>query len=203
MADVSTATRTATRERLLAGLAECLATRSLQATTVSDVVRAAGTSKRSFYAHFADRDDCFLALYDEATEQISIAVSRSVESGSDDQVGTADTRIERGVATFLELLSENAPLTRAHLIDIYSFGERGLLARRTMITELSHALTGLLAESRAGGATDWAPDSWELAALMGAIHEVLLAAVEAGETDLTGYHAQITDLVHRFARSAG
>src|SRR5436305_7136875 len=47
-------------------------------TTVADVVRIARTSRRSFYEHFADREACFLALFDalnDATmEQIAAAV---------------------------------------------------------------------------------------------------------------------------------
>ena len=50
------------RARLLAGLSEALRERSYGEVTVADVVRHAHTSKRTFYEHFADKHDCFVAL---------------------------------------------------------------------------------------------------------------------------------------------
>src|SRR5687768_12356230 len=49
------------RRRLLDGLAACIRERGYPDTTVADIVRAARTSRRTFYAQFADRQECLVA----------------------------------------------------------------------------------------------------------------------------------------------
>src|SRR3954447_24211790 len=52
------------RGRLLDAMAEAVAQHGYGATTVAHVVALAGVSRKTFYEHFADKEDCFLALYD-------------------------------------------------------------------------------------------------------------------------------------------
>lgn len=186
---------TPVRQRLLDGMAAQIEEHGLRATTVSDVVREAGTSKRTFYRHFPDKEACFLALYHELGLRLSEAVRDAVDDAAD---AGRDERVRRGVGAFLGLLSDNAMLTRAHLVEVYSLGERGLAARRMMLSDLASALSGLLAPARDGRASR-PLEEWELTALMGAVHEVLLVAVETGETDLTRYLSQISALLERLA----
>src|ERR1700739_2165554 len=67
------------RERLLAGLAAALRERSYWEITVADVVRHARTSRRTFYEHFAGKQDCLIALLqkdnDQAVARIAAAVN--------------------------------------------------------------------------------------------------------------------------------
>ncbi len=68
--------------RLLEAMATSVDERGFKATTVADVVRIARTSRRTFYEHFAGRDDCFLALLarvnGELIAHITAAVDRSL-----------------------------------------------------------------------------------------------------------------------------
>jgi AcrR family transcriptional regulator len=50
------------RGRLLDGLAASIAERGYRDTTVSDIVRHARTSKRTFYGLFGTKEDCFIEL---------------------------------------------------------------------------------------------------------------------------------------------
>ena len=43
--------------------------RGVVATTISDLVARAGISRRTFYEHFRDKEDCLLATYDAVVEQ--------------------------------------------------------------------------------------------------------------------------------------
>src|SRR5882724_3806888 len=47
------------RGRLLDAMAEVVAEKGYQATTVADVVERAGVSRRTFYEQFPDREACF------------------------------------------------------------------------------------------------------------------------------------------------
>jgi AcrR family transcriptional regulator len=66
------------RQRLLDALEQGIAEDGYAGTTVSDIVRRARTSRRTFYEHFDSREACFVALLTEANadqiRQISAAV---------------------------------------------------------------------------------------------------------------------------------
>src|SRR6478609_3295557 len=53
----------AVRGRLEEAMAAAVAEKGLAATTIADVARLAGTSKRTFYEHYADKTECYLSLY--------------------------------------------------------------------------------------------------------------------------------------------
>jgi AcrR family transcriptional regulator len=54
------------RGRILWALADCMAVKGYQATTISDIARAARVSKTVVYAHFRDKEECLLELYGAA-----------------------------------------------------------------------------------------------------------------------------------------
>lgn len=51
------------RERLLNGMAKAVARRGYTGATVAQVIAHAGVSRSTFYEHFADKEDCFLATF--------------------------------------------------------------------------------------------------------------------------------------------
>src|SRR6516164_2206525 len=70
------------RERLLDGLAAALRERSYWEITVADVVRHARTSRRTFYEHFAGKQDCLIALLREETSQTVARIAAAVNPRS-------------------------------------------------------------------------------------------------------------------------
>jgi AcrR family transcriptional regulator len=50
------------RRRLLDALAASIVEDGYRETTVADIVRRARTSRRTFYEHFASKEECFIAL---------------------------------------------------------------------------------------------------------------------------------------------
>jgi AcrR family transcriptional regulator len=70
---MSDADKTDFRARLLDALEASIATDGYQKTTVADIVRRARTSRRTFYEHFASREECFIALLTAANaEQVQM-----------------------------------------------------------------------------------------------------------------------------------
>ncbi|MEA2379823.1 MAG: hypothetical protein QOD13_3730 [Thermoleophilaceae bacterium] len=57
------------RTRLLEAVGRAVAERGYAAATIDDVVRGAGVSKKTFYDHFADKQECFLAAYEAASQR--------------------------------------------------------------------------------------------------------------------------------------
>src|SRR5260370_17926315 len=80
MAATATTPAPGHRERLLDAMAQSIEDKGYRETFVGDVVRIARTSRRSFYENFADREACFLALFDWAQEEMMGAVAAAVSS---------------------------------------------------------------------------------------------------------------------------
>ena len=64
------------RERMLDAMARAVAAKGYAKVTVADVVALAGVSRRTFYEHFADKEQCFLATYVAATDIVLGSVDR-------------------------------------------------------------------------------------------------------------------------------
>ncbi len=56
------------RERLVEAMVQAVNERGVVATTISDLVARAGISRRTFYEHFENKEDCLLATYDAVVE---------------------------------------------------------------------------------------------------------------------------------------
>src|SRR5262249_16782128 len=67
------------RRRLLNGMIGAAARYGLGEASVARVIREAGVSRATFYEHFADRDDCFLAAHRLVAEGIEEIVAQNIE----------------------------------------------------------------------------------------------------------------------------
>ncbi len=76
------------RERLIAGLAEAIAENGYAGTTIGHITRHAAVSRRTFYEHFASKDECFVAAYDTVMEELRERVSAAF----DERGATGPTR---------------------------------------------------------------------------------------------------------------
>jgi AcrR family transcriptional regulator len=77
------------RERLLRAVVAAVAASDYAVVTVADIVRRARVSRAAFYAHFADKEACFLAAAREGgrlMDQRIVAATRAAEPGTTDEV---------------------------------------------------------------------------------------------------------------------
>ncbi len=76
------------RERLVAGLAHAVAAHGYNDTTIDHIVKAAEVSRRVFYEHFANKEECFLAAFDIIMEHLGQLMAAAAEPYSEwpDQV---------------------------------------------------------------------------------------------------------------------
>ncbi|MGZ8776502.1 MAG: TetR/AcrR family transcriptional regulator, partial [Mycobacterium sp.] len=70
------------RARLLDGLASSIDARGYRDTTVADIVRQARTSKRTFYDHFASKEECFIDLLRANMEAMIEGIRAAVDPES-------------------------------------------------------------------------------------------------------------------------
>jgi AcrR family transcriptional regulator len=76
------------RLRVLNGLDASIRERGYRVTTVADIVRHARTSKRTFYDHFASKEQCFLELLRVEIEIMADDIRSAVDPDADWQVQT-------------------------------------------------------------------------------------------------------------------
>lgn len=170
------------RTRLIMGLAHALAEKSYAETTIADIVRHTQVSKRTFYEHFPDKEACFLAAYNDLSNMLLASVVHAVEN-----VGNAEGAIEASLRAYFGALAESAPIIRPFFTDVSAAGPAALKLRREIHQRYAEQMRSV---SRARVAANLpgrllSPDM--AAALVGALNELVLLAIEEGRA------AQLTE----------
>jgi AcrR family transcriptional regulator len=112
------------RGRMLEAMAEAVAEKGYPATTVSDVVAGAGVSRKTFYEHFSDKEDCFLAAFDAGVEIVLAAISAAAPEERD-----WVERMRARTRAYLETLASEPAFARSFLIEVFAAGPRALERR--------------------------------------------------------------------------
>src|SRR4051812_17831701 len=135
------------RERLLVAMADATASKGYANVAVADVIERAGVSRRSFYEHFTNKEECFLAAYDAGVTGLLDAIAEAEEAAGTDLLA----RARAGTETYLHLLADNPAFARTFLIEVLGAGPAAL-ARRDAVHDrfagrLAEALRAIVAGS--------------------------------------------------------
>ncbi|MFI5005264.1 MAG: TetR family transcriptional regulator [Solirubrobacterales bacterium] len=95
--------------------------------TVAQVIARARVSRKTFYDLFEDREDCFLAAFDQSVDQLSALVAGAYEGESNWRDG-----IRAGLLALLRFMDEEPGLARICVVEALGAGPR-VLKRRTQI----------------------------------------------------------------------
>jgi AcrR family transcriptional regulator len=115
------------RARLLEAVGRAVAERGYAGATIDDVVRRAGVSKKTFYDHFSDKEECFLAAYEAASEELLLRVVEA--RGRHDHW---EERTRAGIVAYLRWLAADPALARVFLIEVAAAGPRALERRERL-----------------------------------------------------------------------
>ena len=118
------AVRASQRERLLRSVIAAVSESGYLAVTVADIVRRARVSRAAFYAHFADKEDCFLAATAEGRE-LMLAQIRSATRAL--PPGSCDEEILRvACRAYLAFLAGELAFARVFFIHMPTAGRRAV-----------------------------------------------------------------------------
>jgi AcrR family transcriptional regulator len=175
------------RERLLRAMAEAVAERGYVNTPVAEVLARAHVSRESFYEHFANKEDCFLAAYDFAAETVMGAMAQELG-----QLGTTpptlDT-LDAVLGRYLDALADEQAMARTFLVEAYAAGPAAL-ARRTEIQGRFGAAVAVVLDARTDG------ERFACEALVAAVSALTTQRVAAGDfAGLRALRAPLMDLV--------
>jgi AcrR family transcriptional regulator len=192
---------TGPRLRIMLGLADCVGDKGYAATTIADIVAQARVSKRTFYEHFADKQECLLAVY----EHVCTGLIELIRAAGAPDGRPWRERVRATVHTYLSAIEAMPTASRGMLIDIQAAGPRAFALRQRMQLRFAEALRDLVDQGRVAE-PEVRPLSPAVAlAVVGGINELLLHAVDpyAGarldaadpEHPYTGLTEAITELI--------
>lgn len=108
------------RARLIEGMTAAVRAKGFQHTTLADVVREARVSRRTFYEHFTDPVDCYLAVLEAVSLRIVAGIAAAIEAG-----GPAEERLNRAIGVYLDLVESDPRVMRSFIRELHLTGERG------------------------------------------------------------------------------
>jgi len=110
--------RTDSRRRLLDAARTLFVTRGYHSTRPQDITKEAGLGHGTFYIHFKDKRDCYLAFQQEAQEALMAQINKVRDSQPDDQqVGNLDEGFSRVFDVINQFERENPGLLGAAMQD--------------------------------------------------------------------------------------
>lgn len=165
------------RGRMLEAMAAAAAEQGYPDTTVADVVARAGVSRKTFYEHFGDREECFLAAFDVGIGYLLSELARATRGVPDWQ-----PRLRAAVQTLLRVLADDPDFTRIGTIEIMAAGSRGLKRRSEMMRVFAGQYRRLHREARSRDPAVPPRDDRVFAALAGGVIEMVVVEVAAGRT---------------------
>jgi len=105
------------RERLVAGIVRVSAHKGYQSSSVADILEVAGVGRESFYKHFKDKEDCFIAANDALVEALEARVAEAYA-----REGSWPGRVRRALGAALEWLAADPDVARVMLIEMGTIG---------------------------------------------------------------------------------
>jgi AcrR family transcriptional regulator len=135
-------------------------------------------SKATFYEHFANKEDCMVALFDRAADEVGRAMADAARSA-----GTADAsqRMKAATRAFLTALAEHPEFAQTLLLEIIGAGPRAARRRDQIMQQFADALDAENAAAAARGLIPRFASPYDAFAVIGAITELVSRQVRLGE----------------------
>lgn len=125
------------RSRLFQAMVELVGTHGYAETNVNQVLDRAGVSRKTFYELFASKDDCLLAIYDDAAQCLRRVVQHAYQRGT-----TPRERIDAALDVLLEWAVAEPGLARLCMLEVPTSG----LAGQRRLTATLGWLTSVMAD---------------------------------------------------------
>jgi AcrR family transcriptional regulator len=166
--------REAQHARLMEGLAASIREKGLAQTQVTDIVRHARASRRTFYNHFEDKEACFVELMNTMSDAFLAEVDASI-----DREAPIGTQIDQSIDTYLGLVTSDPGLTQTFASP--SLGEQIVMAQRQAFERYAELIVSVV-ESDSARDPQVEPISIERAyMLVSGLHHTLVRALVRGE----------------------
>ncbi len=158
------------RERIMAAVGPAVAEAGYADMNVEAIVARAGVSRRTFYEHFRNKEDAFLAAYDAVVRLQARQIRRAYLEET-----TVPNRLRAGIKAYLDFTASQPDLARMCIVEVLAAGPRAMARRNqamlmfaAIIEENIHELIPGCRRAQLTAET-----------IVGGIHEVVLSRVLA------------------------
>ncbi len=160
------------RERLLDAVAAVVAEKGYARTAVADVIGRAGVSRKSFYEHFANKEECFLAAYDAGVDLTLGAIDDALAAEPDPLAA-----VLAGVRGYLRALAAHPAFARTFLIEALAAGPAALDRRAAVHARFAVQLAAAHEAARAALPALAPVPEVRFRACVGAVNELVVEHV--------------------------
>jgi AcrR family transcriptional regulator len=173
------------RARAVKAMIEAVAERGYGKTHVVDVIERAGLSRKTFYELYEDKEECFLAAYDQVFGRL-FAVTQEAFEGASGRPWAE--RIQAGVTVLVSELEGDPAAARFAVVEVLAAGSRALARRDAGIRRF----TGFIDAGRAESSSEL--PGLTSTAIVGGVYELLYTEILHGAT--AQLHSQIPEIVY-------
>jgi AcrR family transcriptional regulator len=160
------------RDRILAAVADVTSVAGYGEMSVEDVIVTAGVSRRTFYEHFKNKHDAFIAAYDTVVAQLLGGVRHAYQSEA-----SFPARLRSGLAAFLDFIAREPAFARMCIVEALAAGPEAVKRRNAAMT----AFAALIDDNARELGTELHPPRLTGETIVGGVYEVVYARIVAGE----------------------
>jgi AcrR family transcriptional regulator len=164
------------RERLIAAMLRASSELGYRKANVQDVIDRAGVSRPTFYEHFDNKEDCFLAAFDTTAARLRQRVAAAAEKGGE----CWRDRLRFGLETLLHFASTESDVARALIVEARAASPDAVMRRDDLLDHFAGCIDTQV--------QDLLPDapsysSITSAGIVGGVEALLYSRLNKGETD--------------------
>lgn len=160
------------RERILSAVADVTSVAGYREMTVEDVIVTAGISRRTFYEHFTNKDDAFLAAFDAVLAQLLSTVQEAYEGEED-----GAERLRAGLAAFLDFLAREPAFARMCIVEALAAGSEAVQRRNAAMATFAR----IIDKNARASSPPLDPPALTAETIVGGIYEVIYTRVVRGD----------------------
>jgi AcrR family transcriptional regulator len=165
------------RQRLYEASARTFARLGYAEASAEAIAREAGMSKATFYEHFANKEECIIALFDRAAEVVLAAMAAAARRAGSDPVA----RLKAGTTAFLHEVATHPEASQTLLVEIIGAGPAAARRRDQIMQIFADVMVAENAAAARSGAIHRFASPHDAFALVGAITELASRQVRLGE----------------------
>ena len=164
------------RERLVAGMLRAVSELGYRSTNVQDVIEQAGVSRPTFYEHFSNKDDCFLAAFDTCAQRLRDQVAAAADRGGN----VWRDRIRLGFIALLAFAAAEPEAARMVIVEARAATPDAALRRVALIDHFATCIDAKVRELLPTGTTH---SPITASGVVGGVESLLYARLNKGQMD--------------------
>jgi AcrR family transcriptional regulator len=164
------------RERLIAAMLKAASELGYRQATVQDVIDRAGVSRPTFYEHFANKEDCFLAAFDTTAMRLRDRIDAAAEKGG----ANWRDRLRFSLEELLHFVGHEPDAARALIVEARAASAEALLRRDGLLDYFAVCVDTLVRDHLPEASNH---SEITAAGVVGGIEALLYARLNKGELD--------------------